>query len=100
MGNPLSKEDVEFLETVNLLKKYDRTAYNCILCYAIVFEHKRDSQAAFNGAIWHELASLSKSEYKRMIKLCRENQRENPAFSNDFEESINFIRSHLIDRAA
>lgn len=31
MSKPLSKEDVEFLETVNLLKKYDRTAYNCIL---------------------------------------------------------------------
>ena len=94
------REDVDFLKTVNLLKKHDRTAYNCILCHIIVFKYRRDGQAAFNGAIWHELASLSKGEYKRMIKLCRENQRETPAFSDDLEKSINFIHSHLIARAA
>lgn len=100
MNKPISKDDIEFLEAVNLLKRHDRTAYNCILCHATVFKYKRDGQAAFSGSIWHELATLSKGEYKRMIKLCRENQRENPAFFDDLEASINFIRAHLIDKAA
>ena len=100
MSKTLSKEDTEFLETVNLLKRYDRTAFNCILCHVIVFKYKEDGQSAFYGSIWHELASLSNGEYKRMIKLYRENQRENPAFYDDLEEAIGFIRSHLIGRVA
>lgn len=100
MNKPMSKEDIEFLEVVNYAKQHDKTAYNCLLCYLIVVEHKKKGQAVFDGAIWKFLTSLSRGEYKRMIKLNRERQREEPAFSADIESTIHFIRSHLMTRTA
>lgn len=88
--------DKEFLNAVSWAKSNDRTAYNCIWAYVLMFSVKEHGRTALNSQTAAELRSLSKSEFIQMLDRNESMKQANPGMAIYFEAASDFIRSELM----
>lgn len=96
MNKPVNMSEADFAKAMGYAKQHDRTAYNFILCVVLKDRAEKGGPASLCGAIWDGVSSLSRNEYKRIIKRGRELQHMAPALSSDIDKVVGFVRTHLI----
>ena len=96
VSTPLSRREAEFIEAMNYAKQHNRTAYNLILCFILKNKAEKNSPEPHRSAIRDSISNLPRNEYKRIIKIGRELQRDIPELSAGIESTIQFIRSELL----